>query len=195
LRKRGISVEGLCRRIDGMFDAPLSREETLWAAIRDLFEEDDRSVPEVQIVGATAAHAQQIIDALIEIAPSDGDQMVYDHDAWGDETHRLRDVPDLGERAMSGTFCNRLLFYDLAVGGVELPMLGVWIVPALVAVDFWKGDEWTPEVLAAFIDLLLELQALAPGSELVAADEPGTPLPPDVQARFRRAVQTYAADR
>jgi hypothetical protein len=52
------------------------------------------------------------------------------------------------------------------------------------------GKDWNADVLAAFVELLAELQRLDPGARLAAADEV-EPRPEGAQKRFQQAVATY----
>lgn len=164
---------------------------TLYAAIHDLFDYDDGSLPEVQIDGITADEAQAMLDALLPLGdPLRPDQTVWDHER--DKEPPISDYPDAGRLAAEG----RLSSLHFVLTGLQwretgLPDLGVGIWPGTFAIDYRPGSDWTPDVLSCFIDLLCTLRGLSREGQLVLADDGSRALPLKQQEQFREAVRRH----
>jgi hypothetical protein len=160
-------------------------------AVHDLFEQDEGSLPEVQMDGVSPEEAQAMFDALLRIAaPLRSDQTV-----WDDE--RDEDLP-IGEYAQPGRLAaeGRLSTMHCVLRGLEwrgreLPDLGVSIWPGTLALDYRPGPQWSPVVVSRFVELLDTLMDLSEQAQLVVADELSNPLSDEGQVRFWRAVDQY----
>ncbi len=75
----------------------------------------------------------------------------------------------------------------LVAGGVELPVLGVFVWPNLVELDYRMGKAWTPLRVAGLFELLRDCCALDPGATVTPAEFEGPPEP----ARFLGAWSAY----
>lgn len=130
-------------------------------AVHDLFEQDEGSLPEVQMDGVSPEEAQAMFDALLRIAaPLRSDQTV-----WDDE--RDEDLP-IGEYAQPGRLAaeGRLSTMHCVLRGLEwrgreLPDLGVSIWPGTLALDYRPGPQWSPVVVSRFVELLDTLMDLS----------------------------------
>lgn len=104
-----------------------------------------------------------------------------------------RDLPDLAARAeRNEVSAMHVVVTNVTADGVGLPGLGVSIYPAEVAIDY-RLNVWEPITVAAFLSLLIDLQALAPGSQVVAADESGNPYDDRTQAKLASAIDRLRA--
>lgn len=75
----------------------------------------------------------------------------------------------------------------LIAGGVELPVLGVYVWPECVELEYRMGHEWGPAQVAGFFELLWDCCSLDPGA-VVVPDECEGPLHPD---QFLKAWASY----
>jgi len=75
----------------------------------------------------------------------------------------------------------------VVAGGVELPVLRVYVWPDAVELDYRMGPEWGPTQVAGFFDLLRDCCVLAPGAVVVSAVSEGPPY----SARFSLAWAWY----
>jgi hypothetical protein len=165
----------------------------LYEAISLLFEEDDGSLPEVQIDGITADEAQAMLDVLLGLAdPLRPEQTVWDEER--DAPLPIADYPDAGRRAADGRLTAlHVVLTGLRSGETDLPDLGVSIWRGTFALDYHGGPDWSPPVLSAFVELLCALLDLSADGQLVLADEVSTALPAKQQEHFREAVRRYRA--
>jgi hypothetical protein len=167
-----------------------SARARLWFELADLFEEDDGSLPEIRLIDLTPGGVERIFAELSRRAePLDPAQTVW-HEERAQQVP-LGELSDVGALAAKGRIApSHFLLSGIRSGGVRLPDLGAFVFPDEVALDYRMGKDWNADVLAAFVELLAELQLLEPGARLVAACE--VELQPEgTQKRFQQAVATY----
>jgi hypothetical protein len=169
---------------------PASARARLWHELAGYFEEDDGSLPEIRLLDLTAEGVVRVFAEVRRRAePLDPATHVW-HDEL-EQTVALADVPDVAELAATGRIGPpHFLLSGIRSAGVRLPDLGIYIDPGEVALDYRMGKDWNADVLAAFVELLVELQRLDPGARLAAADEVEL-RPEGAQKRFQQAVATY----
>lgn len=107
----------------------MDRKVTLYETVRDLFAEDDGSLPEVQIHGITADEAQSMLTALLPRA----DPLRPEQTVWDQEHNReapVTDHPNAGRLAASGRLSSlHFVLTGLRSSNTDLPDLGVSIWP------------------------------------------------------------------
>jgi hypothetical protein len=168
-----------------------ARDE-LWRELSDLFAVDDGSLPEIRLLDLSIEGVVQVFEELCHRAePLDSTQTVW-HDERDQEVP-FAELSDAVELAANGRITTlHVLLSGIRSSGNRLPDLGVSVQPGEVALDYRMGEDWNADVLAAFIELLAELQALDPDVRLAAAHELDL-VAEQIQERFQRAVQTYLA--
>jgi hypothetical protein len=161
--------------------------ELLWERLGFLFAEDDGSLPEVHLVGLSAEGLSHAWDLLLRRA----EPLPPDVSLWHRQRRRsvpLRDLPRPTELVSSGQASSfHVLLRGIEVDHVPLPDLGAFIEPSELALDYRMGSHWQPHTLAAFVELLGQLQALNPEAQLdleVHAD-PGT------RTLFTKSLRDY----
>jgi hypothetical protein len=75
----------------------------------------------------------------------------------------------------------------VVAGGVELPVLGVFVWPDAVELDYRMGREWGASQVAGFFELLRDCCALDGGAVVTLAEHEGPPYPD----RFVQAWLSY----
>jgi hypothetical protein len=75
----------------------------------------------------------------------------------------------------------------VVAGGVQLPVLGIFVWPDIVELDYRMGREWGPAQVAGFFELLRDCCFLDPGAVVIPADFEGPPYPD----RFLQAWSAY----
>ncbi len=169
--------------------------QRLYEAVRDLFEEDDGSLPEIHVAGLTPAAAQRCLDALFDRADSlRPDQTVWD---WQrDEDVPIADVPEVGPLAAEGKLSTlHVVLTGIRSGDVGVPDLGVSVRPGALVVDYRMGVEWTAEVVAGFVELLRALQQLvkeASSSWRTRGRRPSRPTPSAASEKLSPSTATDA---
>lgn len=177
------------RRVRGCSVVDTETAYDVWRSLSWLFvdENDDDRLPEVQIHGIPTATAGRLWDRLLrgaEIAAPDATVFVT---AEGRDVP-ARGVPDLAGRAERGEVSMHVVLSQVSAGGVGVPDLGISIHEGELDIDY-PVNVWSPSTAIAFLWLLAELQALAPGSRLVAADEAGTAYDAPTQAKLASAIK------
>ena len=172
-----------------------SARDRLWRDLRDLFEDDDGSLPEIQLLDvASAADADGAYRAFLRVAAP----LRPTQTAWDPNRERevsLGNFPDAGLLAAFGIIEGlHVVLFDVFYRGIALPDLGVRVDRGgTISVDYRPGPHWNADMLAGFIELLGNIRALTPGTRLVAADPSGAPYSDEIQHRFSSAVEAYVA--
>ena len=61
----------------------------------------------------------------------------------------------------------------IAVDGVEIPVLGIFVYRGGIAIDYRMGSEWNSANVGAFFAMLAHLLTLAPESQITSAATEG----------------------
>jgi hypothetical protein len=143
----------------------------LWERLGFLFVEDDGSLPEVRLVGLSADGLSQAWDFLLSRAePLPADASLWHHQRG--ESVQLRDLRRPAELVSSGQALPRATERR---PGRPRPTARPRSVhraqrthpqPNELTLDYRMGSQWQPHTLAAFVELLGELQALDPEAQL-----------------------------
>lgn len=164
---------------------PTPAQQELWRELGEYFEKDDGTLPDVSLGNLSPAGAAGIFDELRARAdPPEPTETIW-HDEREEEVPLL-EVPDAGALATSGRIGSlHVVLRGVRSGGVRLPDLGVGLFVDEVVLDYRMGRHWNAIVLAAFVELITELQQIDPGSRFdpVAND--------DVVQLFHEAIDGY----
>jgi hypothetical protein len=76
----------------------------------------------------------------------------------------------------------------LASNGVVIPDLGVFVFPDEIALDYSMGEEWNPANVAAFFELLIQLQGIDPTAVITPSQ---VYFGPESHERFARALALF----
>jgi hypothetical protein len=164
---------------------PTPAQHQLWRELGEYFAEDDGTLPEYWFSGLSPEGAARIFDELRERADPPEPSTTIWHDER-EEQLPLAEVPDAGALVTSGRIGSlHVVLSGVRSAGIRLPDLGVSLFRDSVELDYRMGRDWNPIVLSAFVDLLIELQQLDPGSRLDAHADA------DVQEQFREAIERY----
>jgi hypothetical protein len=159
----------------------------LWNELSWLFEDDDGSLPEVRLLTSSADATARIFEELRRRATPLGPTQTVWHNARRQEV-AVATLPDAGALAVLGALGPlHIVARGIESGGVRLPDLGVSVDPEGIALDYRMGDNWNPNVLGGFVDLLGDLLALDAEARVdledFAADH--------ARQRFRLALGAY----
>ena len=161
--------------------------DSLWAEVLGCFDTDDGSLPGIEITNLSAAGVSAVYAMLRQRSRLVGDQPEF----WS--RTRATSVPvDSVSNAAALVAAGEAEAFHLCIdgvvaGGVELPVLGVFVWPDAVELDYRMGREWGPLQVAGFFELLRDCCALDPAAAVVPADGEGPPYP----AQFSRAWSSY----
>ena len=161
--------------------------ESLWDEAGGCFDTDDGSLPGIEVAKLSPAGVSAVYAMLRRRSRLSGDPPEF----WSrtrNESVPVDAVPDSAGLVAAG---EAEAFHHCIAGvvaaGVVLPVLGVFVWPAAVELDYRMGREWGPSQLAGFFELLRDCCVLDPSAAVVPADCEG---PPDPD-RFLRAWSAY----
>ena len=158
----------------------------LWRELRDLFDTDDGSLPEVHITNLSSADVPkgyEFIRAHSEIVT----ERPYFWSLSEQQEVSLDSVPNAAALVVRGDAEAFHCVFRVTVDGTPIPDLGVFVTPDSLLLDYRMGPEWNEAALTAFLRLLRELTRCAPGAKVSL--EPW--VIDDVQDRFRLAWERF----
>ncbi len=163
----------------------------LWAELKDLFEKDDGSLPEVRVNYADKNAVASGYSLLRGCASEYVNERAYFWSKSKNEELQLESVPNAAALVVAG---DASPFHVVLAGvqsqGATIPDLGVFVFQNQLALDYRMGSCWTPTVLEAFFRLLLELCDLDEKSSLSLEDG----VVGNVTARFQQAWHRYVTE-
>ena len=161
----------------------------LWNELRDLFETDDGSLPEVWVayvdpVATVAGYA------LLRRRAA---RFVSENAWFWSKVHDAERPVDSVLNASALVVSGEAEAFHVVFGGIRsrnsiIPDLGVSVLPDQLALDYRMGPEWGPSELEALFGLLDDLLALDLGATLSLEDG----VPADAAARFQNAWRRWA---
>jgi hypothetical protein len=160
---------------------------SLWDEVGVCFDTDDGSLPGIEVAKLSAAGVSAVYAMLRRRSRLSGDPPEF----WSrtrDASVPVDEVPDAAGLVAAGEAdAFHHCVEGVVAGGVELPVLGVFVWPDVVELDYRMGREWGPAQVAGFFELLRECCALDPSAVVVPATSEGPPYP----QRFLRAWSSY----
>jgi hypothetical protein len=126
---------------------------------------DKGDAPELHLVGLQPGDLERCFAAIVERAPEWNDRTFHIDDEGVDVT--VREKPDVAQLVAQGRASHACLGAEgIAVDGVELPLLEMFLFVDELQFFWWPDASWTPERVAAFFALVRRLLALAPAAYL-----------------------------
>ncbi len=166
-----------------------SEVDNLWTEVSECFDTDDGSLPGIEVSKLSPAGVSAIYAMLRRRSRLCGDAPEF----WSrtkEASVQVDSVPDAAGLVATGeSEAFHHCVEGLVAGGVELPVLGIFVWPDIVELDYRMGREWGPGQVAGFFELLRDCCALDTGAVIVPADFEGPPYPD----RFLRAWFSYSA--
>jgi hypothetical protein len=163
--------------------------DNLWAEVRECFDTDHGSLPGIEISKLSPSGVSAIYAMLRGRSRLCGDRPEF----WSrtKEASVLVDsVPNAAGLVAAGEAeAFHHCVEGVVAGGVELPVLGIFVWADIVELDYRMGREWGPARVAGFFELLGDCCALDSGAVVVPADFEGPPYPD----RFLGAWSLYRA--
>ena len=164
-----------------------SAVDELWDEAGVCFDTDDGSLPVIEVAKLSPAGVSAVYAMLRRRSRLHGDPT----ELWRctrDDTVPVDSVPEAAGLVAAGEAeAFHVCVEGLVAGGVELPVLGVFVYPDSVALDYRMGREWGPAQVAGFFELLRDCCALDLSAVVLPAAFEGPPCPD----RFLRAWSAY----
>jgi hypothetical protein len=161
--------------------------ERLWEIAGVCFDTDDGSLPGIEIANLSPAGVSSIYALLRQRSRLSGNPPQFWSRTHNESVH-VDSVPDAARLVVSGdaeafSHCVE----GVIAAGVKLPVLGVFVLPTIVELDYRMGQEWGPAQVAGFFELLKDLCNLDSSAVIVPAKFEGPPYP----ERFLQAWSMY----
>ena len=145
----------------------------LWERLRNYFDADDGSLPEVFIEKLSSQEVCNVyrwIRSQCDVYCAGGDPTLWDRVEQRDVPIKSIDSPaELVVAERAEPFRHGLT--NLRISGVDLPHLTIAICPNTITFDYRMGSEWGATQLNAFFDLLFFIQKMVPGAIISHAFE------------------------
>jgi hypothetical protein len=126
---------------------------------------DKGDAPELHLVGLQPGDLERCFAAIVELAPQWNDRTFHIDDEGIDVT--VRERPDVAQLVAEGRASHACLGAEgIAVDGVKLPLVEMFVFVDELQFFWWPDASWTPQRVAAFFALLMRLLALAPAAHL-----------------------------
>ncbi|RJS92033.1 hypothetical protein [Salinisphaera sp. Q1T1-3] len=163
----------------------------LWNELRNLFDTDDGSLPEIRVDYRDSAATVAGYALLRGRAAG----VVSDKAYFWSKTHDAEVSLDFVSNAAALVASGEAEAFHVVLGGIQsrgiaVPDLGVFVFPGQLALDYRIGPAWGSNELEAFFSLLGELVSLDPAATLSL--EKG--VLPDVVARFQNAWRRWSTE-
>jgi hypothetical protein len=126
---------------------------------------DKGDAPELHLVELQAGDLERCFAAIVELGPRWNDRTFHIDDEAVDVT--VRERPDVAQLVAQGRASHACLGAEgIVVGGVNLPLVEMFLFVDEMQFFWWPDDSWTPDRVAAFFALVMRLLALAPAASL-----------------------------
>jgi hypothetical protein len=151
--------------------------DRIWSAVWACFDTDDGSLPGIEITKLSPAGVSAIYAMLRRRSRLCGDPPSF----WS----RTKNAPVLVDSVLDAAAfvaageadAFQHCIEGVAAGGVELPVLGVFVWQDIVKLDYRMGREWGPAQVFGFFELLRDCCTLDAGAVIMPADFEGPPYP------------------
>ena len=162
--------------------------EWLWDNLRDLFDTDDGSLPEVRV---DYSNSEATVAGYALLRGRAAHVVSERPDFWSNLQSAnlpIDSVPNAASLVVSGEAESfHVLLGGVQSRGITIPDLGVFVFPDQLALDYRMGPAWGPIELGAFFALLGELAALDPKVSVSHWDT-------DATDRFKDAWRRWTAE-
>jgi len=161
--------------------------DNVWDEAGKCFDTDDGSLPGIEIANISPAGVSAVYAMLRRRSRLNGNPPEF----WSricNETVSADFVPDpAGLVAAGEADAFHHCIEGVVAGGVDLPVLGIFVWPDCVELDYRMGRDWGPAQVAGFFKLLQDCCDLDPSAVVLPAESEGPPYPD----RFLRAWSSY----
>lgn len=158
-----------------------------WEVIGKYFAPDDGSCPEICLMQLSAGEVESIFANLLSRNPRlVGNPFFLDlADHIEKPLHSVPNPASLVTQKAAEPF--HVLLQRVATPVGEIPELGVFVLPDIIALDYVKGPTWTKEHVGAFLCLFHQLLELVETPNITVDSQEG----PDFPGDFGQALGLY----
>lgn len=162
-----------------------------WAISRANFTDNDGSLPGIDFRKLSPNSVRSIVEYFFRHGEVHStDPTIYDNTK--EQDIELSAVADPAGLVVSGVASSmHCCFEGLSWDGIEVPVLGMYVMEDSVEIDYRMGSEWTPEKVDAFYRLMSHFISLAPEADVASCECEGVPFP----ELFSLALDCYVPER
>ena len=149
----------------------MSATDWLWEQVRECFDTDDGSLPGIEIAGLSpegVASVYAMLRGRSRLASDSAEFEIRPQEACL-PVDSLPHAAALVAAGEAEPF--HLCIAGVVAAGVELPVLGVFVLPDAVELDYRMGPDWGPPQVAGFFELLRDCCALDPHARVRSASD------------------------
>jgi hypothetical protein len=161
--------------------------DRLWQQVSECFDTDDGSLPGIEVAKLSPDGVAAVYTMLRQRSRLATESPEF----WSRTLEASLPVDSVPNAAALVAAGQADAFHHCIAGvvaaGVELPVLGVFVWPDRIELDYRMGREWGPTQVAGFFELLWDCCALDSAAGVVPAETEGPPYPD----RFARAWASY----
>lgn len=162
--------------------------DSLWTEAGECFDTDDGSLPGIEVAKLSPAGVSAVYAMLRRRSRLSGDHPPEFWSRTREASVLVDSVPDAAGLVAAGEAeAFHHCIEGVVAGGVELPVLGVFVWQDVVELDYRMGPDWGPAQVAGFFELLRDCCALDPAAVVLPAEFEGPPYPD----RFLQAWSSY----
>lgn len=173
----------------------MAESDALWEQAAECFCHDDGSLPSIEIIDVKPDELSAIYRMLRERSRLVSNAPPTLWSRTEERSILLESVPDpaaLVARGEAEAF--HICLGGIMVAGEELPVLGLFVWPGSIELDYRMGPVWTAPKVAGFFGLLKECSRLAPGAHVRPADFEGPPSPDRFNDTWRAYCESGRQD-
>ncbi len=168
--------------------------ERLWNFVSSYFETDDGSLPEIALGNLHDRGRDNVFAVLASYF-----EMMNIEATYVDKKNSLVESAHFSHsllRRLEAAEIKRVQFVanELKVQGIQLPDLGILILPDEVILDYRMGSDWTPKTVFSFFSFLKELRSVAPDSTLYIPESSGGGFPEMMKKEFEEVFDKFVKD-
>lgn len=166
----------------------MGKPNAIWEQVADCFRHNDGSLPGIEMTHVKPTELSAIYRMLRDRSELFGDEPPTLWSRTEERSIPVDSIPDpagLVAKGESEPF--HICLEGILVDGEELPVLGLFVWPEGIELDYRMGPSWTACKIAGFFNLLMDCARLAPGAQVTPAEFEGPPFPD----RFMDAWRAY----
>lgn len=168
-----------------------SNKISLWDEVKDLFEHDDGSLPDICVKNLNPREIESIYSWVLSLTEIYGEPTLW-------SIKDSKDVPVSAYKNPAKDFNAGEVesfhhpLKEFAIGGTTIPMLGIRVGKGAIDFDYRMGKEWGEEQVEALSEFLAQIRDKAPIAKIFQADEGCYEKP---NAKFAKAFEQYYQQR
>lgn len=164
----------------------------IWGAVKEYFEEDDGSLPDIFIVNLTHKEEEDIFNWILSITEPFDNSEIYS--IREDKNFPLKYYKNPVSAVITGeVYPFRLGLNKFIIKNVTIPQLTILISINEIEFDYRMGKQWGPEQVEALFEFLALIKDKAPSARIIQAYEGGLYNRPNIE--FTTTFEDYYSNR